>query len=90
MGKNKDEDIDIGYVEIPNKYWKLERAIKRLHCEKIMEAMLIELDNQLPPEINRIRILDEILDSSIQSNEKLENYEICEVFKDIRNLLNEE
>lgn len=88
MDENKD--VDIGYVEIPKRYWKLERAIKRLHCEKIMEAMLIELDNQLPPEINRITILNEILDSSIQSNEKDENYEICEVFRDIRNLLNEE
>ena len=32
---------------------------------------------------------DDILDSSIQSNEKDENYEICEVFRDIRKILNE-
>jgi hypothetical protein len=86
---NMDEDIDIGYVEIPKKYWKLESGIKRLHCEKIMEAMLIELDLQLPPEISRIKVLDDILESSIQSNEKDENYEICEVFRDIRKILNE-
>jgi hypothetical protein len=86
---NMDEDVDIGYVEIPKKYWKLENEIKRQHCQKIMEAMLIELDLQLPPEISRIKVLDDILDSSIQSNEKDENYEMCEVFRDIRKILNE-
>jgi len=34
-------------------------------------------------------ILEHLLDSSIQSNETEENYEICQVLKDIKQIINE-
>jgi hypothetical protein len=58
-------------------------------CNKMIEALILKLDEDLLPHINRMSALDDIMQSSIQTNELEENYEICEVFKNIRKILNE-
>jgi hypothetical protein len=52
--------------------------------------LLTTIDRELDPVINRITFLDEVLESSIISNEELEQYEICACLKDIRTILNED
>jgi hypothetical protein len=58
-------------------------------CNKMIDVLIKKLDEDLYPEINRITALDEIMESSIISNEIEENYEVCEVFQNIRKILNE-
>jgi hypothetical protein len=46
------------------------------------------IDRNLPPHINRIKFLDEVLESSIESNNDLEQYEISQTLFDMRKQLN--
>ena len=84
-----EEQFTIGFIEIPVKYWSMTQEEKDRMCNKMIDALIQKLDEDLAPEINRISALDDIMKSSIISNEIEENYEICEVFKNIRKILNE-
>jgi len=59
-------------------------------CLTLLDSMLTILDHNLNRGINRIDVLDKLLQSSIMVNEACENYEICEVMTSIRNLINEQ
>lgn len=85
----EEDQFTIGFVEIPVKYWTMTQEEKDKLCNKMIDALILKLDEDLAPEINRISALDDIMESSIQTNELEENYEICEVFKNIRKILNE-
>lgn len=87
MKRNHEE---IGYIDIPKEYCDFTDTEKRIVCNKIIDMLLTTIDRELDPVINRITFLDEVLESSIISNEELEQYEICECLKDIRNILNED
>ena len=54
-----------------------------------MDTMLHILDKKLMPGINRIEFFDKVLESSIQANIDLEQYEVAAVMRDIRTLINE-
>ena len=86
----KRKRTDIGYIDIPQEYCELDTNEKRAICNKIIDMLLRQIDKELAPEINRINFLDEILQSSLISNEELEQYEICACLKYIREILNEE
>jgi hypothetical protein len=87
--EEKDTEIKIGELEIPVDYFSFSQADRDILCLQIMDAMLHMLDKNLNPEIDRLDILDKILESSIITNQKTEEYEICAVLSDIRNLLDE-
>ena len=84
-----EEQFTIGFIDIPVKYWTMTKEEKDKMCNKIIKVLIQALDKDLAPEINRIAALDDIMESSILTNELEENYEICEVFKNIRKILNE-
>ena len=84
-----EKSIKIGELEIPSDYWTLDTQEKRDLCLTIVDAIITLLDKNINPEFNRISILDKILESSIQSNELEENYEICQVLSDIKQIINE-
>lgn len=86
-GKDK---IDIGYIDVPKDYAALTTDKKDALCNRIIDKLLFTIDKQLPAYMNRISFLDEILESSLESNEKEENYEVCMVIKDMINKLNED
>lgn len=81
--------ITLGFIDIPVTYWNMSQEDKDKMCNKMIDALIRKLDEDLNPEINRITALDEIMESSIISNEIEENYEVCEVFQNIRKILNE-
>lgn len=83
------KSIKIGELEIPTDYWSLEQQNRRELCLTIVDAIVTLLDKLVNPEFNRIAILNAIIDSSIETNEKEENYEICGVLKDIKQIINE-
>jgi hypothetical protein len=84
------EQTEIGYVDIPKDYCDFTKREKRALCNKLIDMLLHTIDKELDPVINRISFLDEVLESSIISNEHLEQYEICACLKDIRTILNED
>lgn len=83
------EQIDIGYIDIPKEYCTLDAEGKQVICDKIIDILLLQLDRNLLPEINRIDFLDEVLESSLITNEEQENFEVCQVISDCRKRLNE-
>jgi hypothetical protein len=84
-----DKSIKVGELEIPSDYWTLSPTIKRELCLTLIDAIITVLDQQLNPKLDRMDILQHLLDSSIQSNETDENYEVCQVLKDIKEIINE-
>lgn len=83
------DDIDIGYINVPRNYFKLSEDTKKHLCESIIDSMLWSLDKELPEEIDRLDYLKDIFESTIKTNERDELYEICEVIKDCRKILND-
>ena len=76
-------------MDIPKNYSKYTEEEKKTICNKLIDILLFHIDRELSPEYNRITFLDEVLESSLISNEQMELYEVCEVLCDCRKMLNE-
>ena len=87
--KRSRESIDMGYIGIPKEYFVYDKETKELICNEIIDRLLLQIDREVDPTINRIQFLDEMMESSIETNLKDENYEVVQVFSDVRKLLNE-
>ena len=85
-----EKHVKIGELEVPVDYFKYNKEDKKELCNNVMDMMLHILDRQLRPDLDRIEILDKLLESSIITNQELEEYEICEVLKNIRELIKEQ
>lgn len=85
----KDDHIQLGSIDIPKSYLDFTKKQKKAVCNKIIDMLLNEIDKNLDPTISRITFLDEVLESSIESNEQDEEYVICQVLYDCRKYLNE-
>ena len=81
------EQVELGYVDIPKEYFNLTSRRKKVICNNIIDTLLVALERDLDPTINRISFLDEILESSIISNNDLEQYEVSAVLYDCRKQL---
>lgn len=80
----------IGFLDIPTNYIKYDDETKILFCNDLIDTMLrlIEKDLSKAPEINRINFLIQVLESSLITNENMENYEVCSVLRDCLNQIN--
>ena len=87
--KRSRESIDMGYIGIPKEYFVYDKETKELICNEIIDRLLLQIDREVDPTINRIQFLDEMMESSIETNLKDENYEVVQVFSDVRKMLNE-
>lgn len=85
----QNEHIKVGELEIPIDYFKYNKEDKDILCNEIMDIMLHMLDKHLRPDMDRIKVLDLLLESSIITNQEQEEYEVCQVLTDIRKLMNE-
>jgi hypothetical protein len=81
--------IKVGELSIPMDYWSMSEEQKLDLSLTLMDGMITILDQVLTPEYDRFTILDKLLESSIQTNEYNEEYEICEVMTSIRKILND-
>lgn len=86
---SQSKHIKVGELQIPESYWDMTKEDKDQLCLTIMDSMLTILDHTLNKDINRIDVLDSLLESSLMVNEYEENYEVCEVMNRIRELINE-
>lgn len=82
--------IEVGYLDIPKDYIKFTKTQKKIVCEAIIDKLLIYLDQELDPRINRIEFLDDIFSSTEETNVEAENYEVAAVIRDCQKILNEE
>jgi hypothetical protein len=80
----------IGELQIPLEYFDLTKEEKNYLINEILDVMLTIIDKNVVPTVNRIDILNTILDSSIETNIEDEVYEICAVLWDIKPKLNED
>ena len=78
----------IGEIEVPTDYFKLSKDEKDQLCNDIMDVMIEIIDRNIRKDLNRLEVLDKMLESSIITNIDDEQYEVCAVLQDIRNLLN--
>ena len=88
MTKNR-EHIELGYFDIPKAYADFTVKQKKAVCIKIIDVLLEHIDKNLDPTINRITFLDEVLESSLMTNEEDEEYTVCQVLFDCRKLIND-
>lgn len=84
------DKIEVGYIDIPIDYIKFTKKQKEIVCENIIDVLLKYIDKELEPTINRIEFLDDVFDSTLDTNVQLENYEVAAVIRDCRKIINEE
>lgn len=89
MIKYKGKSINIGEIDVPKEYLKLSQERKDYVCDALIDALYRTFDKYLKPEYNRIDFIREVLESSLITNEKEENFEICQVILDCTKKLNE-
>ena len=88
MTRNREDHIELGFIDIPKAYPTFTVKQKKAVCNKIIDLLLIDIDKHLDPTINRISFLDEVLESSLMTNEEDEEYIVCQVLFDCRKYLN--
>lgn len=86
----KREQIDLGVIHIPKAYFDFTAKQKEAICIKAIDKLLEYIEDNLDdPTINRIQFLDEILESSIESNNEVDAFEVSGFLTDCRKMLNE-
>jgi hypothetical protein len=83
------KSVKIGDLEIPTDYWSMDKTDRRELCLTIVDAILTLLDKLVNPEYCRKSLINAIIDSSIETNVNEENYEVCQVLSDIKQIINE-
>ena len=79
----------IAELEIHEYYFELSPEDKETICMVIMDNLLRVIDRRFNPSLNRIDLMNKLLDSSIETNIKEETYEVAQVLYDIKQILNE-
>lgn len=82
--------IKVGELEIPSDYFKLDEEDRKEICSFLLDTILNILNKELNPAAEKITILKLLLESSIQTNEMDETYEVAAVLRDIKKLLDEQ
>jgi len=87
--KRSINHLKIGEMEIPQEYFKLSDEDKKLICDVILNKIHYLVDRMSTGSMPKLDVIYLLIDSSIITNEEEENFEVCQVLMDIRNLLNE-
>jgi len=82
-----NDSVEIGELNIPKDYFKFTHKQRVSLCNTIIDSMLHIIDRSVEPEIDRLEILDGIIESSIITNLGDENYEVVQVLSDVKTLL---
>jgi hypothetical protein len=85
---NKEKHRQIGEIEMPVEYFNLDSTQKKAMCIDVLQMMLKLINQNAGPGFNTAIIMNGILESSIQTNEINENFEICALLKDIQTMFN--
>jgi hypothetical protein len=85
----RNEHIELGEIDIPKEYAKFNDKQKKAICYKLIDTLLYDIDRYLDPKFNRITFLEDVLKSSLMTNEELENFEVAQVLLDCLKHLND-
>jgi len=85
----KNGNIDFDYMDLPQDYSSFTDEDKKKIVDNLIDLLFFTVDNALPKEINRLTFVQKVFESSLITNEKDENYEICAVLVDCLKKLNE-
>ena len=89
MEMGRKVQIKLGEVEIPKDYFSLAKEDKKEICEFMADKIFTMLNRTVVEKRDRDYLANQIIKSSLITNELEENYEMCQVLVDIRNLINE-
>jgi len=81
--------VKIGEVDIPKDYFALSKEDKKEICEFMADRIFSMLNKSVVEKRDRDYLANQIIKSSLITNELEENYEMCQVLVDIRKLINE-
>lgn len=84
-----DKHVKVGELEIPADYFSIDDEYKKELCHTIVDTIIMALDKHVNPKLNKKEILCKLLESSIESNEQEENYEVCQFLNDVKQIINE-
>lgn len=95
MAKNlknspKYNQINLDMFDIPDDYFELNKFEKEAVCLIFISHLLTLIEREFHPIFNRMDIMNSLLTYTINEHERLEMYEICQVLKDIKTLVNEQ
>jgi hypothetical protein len=82
--------IRLGMIDVPTDYFEYNAEQKKELCEDLIDRLYLFVDQRLDAEYNRIDFLISVLESSRDTNEELEHYEVAAVINDCLKLLNED
>ena len=85
----KREQIELGWIDIRVAYPTFTDKNKVRICDNIIDTLLNYIDKELDPTINSITFLEELLDSTLETNVDLELYEVAQVIHDCKKRLND-
>jgi len=89
MNRITKEHIKLADLEIPKDIWSLNDEEKRIIVLKVKTFLERLLYRELGVKINREEFLKKLIESTIIINETEENYEICQVMKMIKEMIDE-
>jgi hypothetical protein len=85
----KQKQIKVGHLDVPEDYFSMPKEDRQVVCNTILESILYILERHINDDrVDKLNVLNRLIDSSIITNQHEENYEVCGVLMDIRNLIN--
>jgi hypothetical protein len=84
-----NDRLKIGDIDVPEDYFNLTPYEKVMLCEVLANKIYLLIDRSGAKGPKRLETLNKIIDSSLEMNESEENFEICQVLKDMKNHVNE-
>ena len=83
------KQIKVGHLDVPENYFTMPQEDRQVVCNCILDSILHILERHINDDrVDKLNVLNRIIDSSIITNQYEENYEVCGVLMDIRNLIN--
>lgn len=89
MAMGRKTQVKIGEIDVPKDYFTLSIEDKKEVCEYMADKIYTMLNKSVTEKEERDYLANQIIKSSLITNELEENYEMCQVLVDIRNLINE-
>jgi len=89
MNQTIKNHIKLANLEIPKDIWSLSDEERKRIVTQVKIFMERLLFKELGVRVNRDEFLKKLIESTIIVNEAEEQYEICQVMKEIKEMINE-
>jgi len=89
MNQTIKNHIKLANLEIPKDIWSLSDEERKRIVTQVKTFMERLLFKELGVRVNRDEFLKKLIESTIIVNEAEEQYEICQVMKEIKEMINE-